>query len=133
MPRAWTKTEAFDHFGVSLENVQWSWSGISLDEQTVALVLWQDAVKGRHGELTYNDDQELDAEWRQRIGNKRRIEHLRHAMTNLDGKFRAVIAKAEDVTADPRKIAKCFPQEGAFWSLDYLDDESGAFRAHIVR
>ncbi|MCA1661464.1 MAG: hypothetical protein LC648_04625 [Novosphingobium sp.] len=133
MPRTWTKTEAFDHFGIELENVQWSWSGMSADGGTVAVVLWQDAVKGRNGQLTYHDDEELDAGWRQRIGNKRRIEHLRHAIDRLEGKFRAVIAKAEDLDADPRKIEKCFPQDGAVWQIDYLDELTGAFRAHIVR
>jgi hypothetical protein len=113
--------------------VQWSWSGVSESGSTVVVVLWQDGVKGRDGNLVYLDDKELDAEWRQRIGNKRRIEHLIHARDKLSGRFRAVIAKAVDAKADPRKIEKCFPQTDAQWQLDYLDETTGAFRAHIVR
>jgi hypothetical protein len=133
VPKTWTKTSAFGHFNVPLENVQWSWSGISDDKSTVAVVLWQDGVKGRGGAPTYHDDDDLEAEWRDRIGNHRRIQHLKHAVEHLGGRFRAVIAKAVDVTADPRKIERCFPQEGAFWEVDYLDESTGAFRAHIVR
>lgn len=133
MPRSWSKTEAFEHFGAQLENVRWSWSGVSEDGQTVVLVLWQDGVKGKGGELRYHDDEDLDAAWRQRIGAKRRIEHLKHAIENLGGRFRAVIAKAVDTTADPRQIEKCFPQQNAFWQIDSFDEATGAFTAHVVR
>lgn len=133
MPRHWSKTEAFAHFGVSLENVRWSWSGVSDDERTVALVLWQDGVKGRNGELRYHDDEDLGAEWRQRIGAVRRAEHLRHATGRLNGRFRAVIARAVDPSADPRQIQKCFPQEGVEWQVESFDEETGAFRAFAVR
>ena len=133
MARAWTKTEAFEHFGVELENVQWSWSGISRDGGRVAVVLWQDGVKMHEGHLAYYDDQDLDAEWRDRIGNKRRVLHLVHAREKLDGCFQAIIAKAADRDADLRKIEKCFPQVEGHWLLEFLDEETGAFRAHIVR
>ena len=79
---------------MTLENAQWSWSGVAADGQTVAVVLWQDGAKGRSGALTYNDDEELEAEWRNRIGNKRRILHLKHSLDHLEGRFRAVLAKA---------------------------------------
>lgn len=133
VPRKWTKTEAFAYFNVELENVRWSWSGLSKDGDVLALVLWQDALKGTNGELRYRDDEELDAEWRERIGAKRRIEHLKHAVTHLDGRFHAVIAKAVDTTADPRKIEKCFPQQDTAWQIDSFDENTGAFTAHALR
>ena len=132
MSRAWTKTDAFAHFGVTLDNVRWSWSGMSPDGSAVAVVLWQDAVKGRGGQLTYADDEDLDAEWRQRLGHDARIRHLVHSRDRLDGRFRAVIARAVDVTADPREIASCFPQEGVFWQIDSLDEDTGAFTAYVL-
>lgn len=55
MPRTWTKTEAFNHFGTKLTNVRWSWSRVAPDGGVVALVLCQEVVKGRNGELTYSD------------------------------------------------------------------------------
>lgn len=133
MTRTWTKTEAFEHFDVKLENVRWSWSGVSEDGKTVALVLWQDGVRGKGQAPRYHDDEDLDAEWRQRIGAKRRIEHLKHAVESLDGRFRAVIAKAVDTDADPRQIAKCFPQQGVFWQIESFDEVSGSFTAHVTQ
>lgn len=132
MPRTWTKTEAFDHFGTKLTNTRWSWSGISPTGDVVALVLWQDAVKGRNGQLTYADDDDLDAEWRQRPGHAERIRHLAHSRDHLDGRFRAVIARAVDVNADPRDIAGCHPQQDVWWQLDEFDEATGAFKAHVL-
>ena len=133
MPKIWTKTEAFAHFGVELENVQWSWSGMSTSHGAVVVVLWQDGIKGRDANWFYHDDDELDAEWRNRIGNKRRIEHLLYARDHNGGRFQAVTAKALDVKADPRKIEKCWPQMDVHWLLEYLDDKTGAFRARMIR
>lgn len=132
MPRRWNKTEAFAHFGVSLTNTRWSWSGVSDDESTVALVLWQDGVKRHDGRYEYHDQEDLDAAWRKRAGHAERLRHLIHARDNLDGRFRAVIAKAADVDADPRDIASCHPQKGVWWRLSELDEETGAFSAHVL-
>jgi|ERR1051325_8465881 hypothetical protein len=132
MPRNWNKTEAFAHFGVQLDNVRWSWSGVSANSGVVAVLLWQDAVKGREGQLSYADDEDLDAPWRERLGHAARVRHLAHCRDHLDGRFRAVIARAVDVNADPRKIASCFPHEGATWKLDHLDESTGAFTAHVL-
>ncbi len=133
MPRTWTKTDAFAHFGTMLTNARWSWSGIAPDGSVVALVLWQDVVKGRDGRLTYLDDEDLDAEWRRRPGHTERVRHLAICRDRHDGRFRAVIARAVDATADPRDIASCHPQEGVWWRLDEFDEATGAFRAHVER
>ncbi len=130
MPQHWSKTEAFAHFGVSLDNVRWSWSGISDDEQTVVILLWQDGVRGNPPR--YADEEDLDAEWRTRLGHHARVRHLKHCVEKLDGNFRAVIARAENVTADPRKIASCFPHQKAVWKIDSFDETSGAFTAHVL-
>lgn len=133
MPRTWAKTEAFEHFGAKLTDARWSWSGIAPDGSVVAVVLWQDVVKGRNGELTYADEDDLDAEWRRRPGHAERVRHLAHCRDALDGRFRAVIARAVDVDADPRDIAACHPQQGMWWRLDHLHEATGAFRAHVER
>lgn len=132
MPRTWTKTEAFESFGTRLTNARWSWSGIAPDGSVVAVVLWQDVVKGRNGELTYADEDDLEAAWRQRPGHAERVRHLAHCRDALDGRFRAVIARAVDVDADSRDIASCHPQHGVWWRLDHLDEASGAFRASVT-
>lgn len=133
MRETWNKTTSFGHFDVKLSNTRWSWSGRSEDGSTVALVLWQDGVKGKNGDLTYDDSDEPDAEWRGRPGSNERTELLKHCRDHLGGPFRAVIAVAVDVKADPRQIAGCFPQKGVFWQLDDFDDTTGAFSAHVIR
>lgn len=133
MPRQWTKTEAFAHFGATMTNIRWSWSGMSPDRNSVVVVLWQDAIKRTDGQFVYADDEELDAAWRQRPGHAERIEHLRHSRDCLDGRFRAVIARAVDIHADPRDIASCHPQQDVWWQLDHFDEATGAFRAHALR
>lgn len=132
MPRRWSKTEAFEHFGTTLTNTRWSWSAIGDDGSVVVLVLWQDAVKGRDGKLVYHDDTDLDAEWRKRPGHAERVRHLAHCRDALDGRFRAVIARAVDKEADPRDIASCHPQERVWWQLHELDEVTGAFSAYVL-
>ena len=132
MPKTWSKTDAFALFGTNLTNVRWSWSGVSEDEQTVAIVLWQDAIKGKGGQLTYADDEDLDAAWRKRPGHAERNKHLKFCQEKLEGKFRAVIARAVDTSADPRQIAACFPQEGVIWRLRSFDETTGAFTAEAA-
>ena len=38
--------DAFDYFGVCRKNPRWSWSGRSLDGETVVLTLWKDQITG---------------------------------------------------------------------------------------
>lgn len=132
MPRSWTKTEAFAHFDTELENVRWSWSGISRDGNTVVILLWQDGVKKSDDCFVYWDEEELEAEWRTRTGAKRRSEHIQHAVDHCKGRFCAVIAIAKDVNSDPREIDRCFPQQGVTWLIDSFDYDTGAFRAHVI-
>jgi hypothetical protein len=133
LPRTWTKTEAFDRFGVKLINTRWSWSGTSVEGDVVALVLWKDAVKPSNGVFVYADIDDLDAEWRKRPGHAERVKHLARCRDELGGRFRAVIARAVDEKADPREIASCYPQERVWWQLDEFDDGTGAFTAHVVK
>ena len=132
MPRAWSKTEAFDYFNTDMENVRWSWSGISRDQSKVVVVLWQDGVKRKEAHFVYWDDEDLGAEWRTRIGARRRSEHIQHAIDHCDSRFYAIIAIARDVTSEPREIERCFPQGNAVWLIDSFDYASGSFKAHAV-
>ena len=132
MPKSWTKTEAFGHFDTELENVRWSWSGISRDQNTVVTVLWQDGVKKNDDRFVYWDDEDLQAEWRTRTGARRRSEHIQHAIDHCQSRFRAVIAIARDVNSDPREIDRCFPQQGVTWHIDSFDYDTGAFKAHAI-
>lgn len=113
-----------------MANTRWSWSGLSADKQTAVIVLWQDVVKrDDSGALVYRDDEDIDADWRRRPGHSERVEVLKHIVTELDGHFRAIIARARDTSVDPREIDSCFPQEGVIWKVDAFDPDTGAFTA----
>ena len=133
MRDVWNKTTSFEHFGVKLVNTRWSWSGRSEDGSVVTLVLWQDQVKGKNGDLKYDDTKDPEAEWRSRPGSIERTKMLIHCRDHLGGRFRAVIAVAVDIDADPRKIERCFPQKGVFWQLDDFTATTGAFSAQVIR
>lgn len=128
MPRTWTKTEAFAHFGTTLTNARWSWSGIAPDGSVVALVLRQDVVKGRDGRLTYFDDEGLDAEWRKRPGHTERVRHLVRCRNALEGRFRAVIARAVvpiTIRVRSRHVIRMRECGGSWMTLTMQPEPSG--------
>ena len=134
MPRQWSKTEAFAHYDVEMENTRWSWSGVSADGRSAVLVLWADRIRrDPDGKWIYEDERDLDAAWRKRSGHTARVRHLTHISDELGGKFNAIIARAEDVNASPRKIASCYPHEGVIWTLTRFDPTTGAFAASAAR
>jgi len=134
LPRQWSKTEAFAHYDVEMENTRWSWSGVSEDGRSAVVVLWADGIKrDQAGNWIYEDDKDLDAEWRRRPGHSARVRHLAHIQNQLGGKFNAVIARAEDTKASPRQIASCYPHEGVVWTLTMFDPDTGAFAASAAR
>ena len=49
MPKKYSHTDCFNHFGVKWKNIQWSWSGRS--EDAVAATLWQDRLLDRAGNV----------------------------------------------------------------------------------
>ena len=53
MPDTSNKTTSFENFGVKLVKARWSWSGSSEDASVLALVLWQDRIKGKNGDVSY--------------------------------------------------------------------------------
>ncbi len=134
MPGQWSKTDAFAHYDVEMENTRWSWSGVSEDGKSAVLVLWADGVRrDADGSFIYVDDKDLDAAWRRRPGHSARVRHLLHVRDELGGKFKAIIARPEDVKASPRKIASCYPHEGVIWTLTKFDPATGAFAARAER
>jgi len=117
-----------------MENTRWSWSGVSADGQSAVLVLWADGVRrDSAGNFIYEDNKDLDAEWRRRPGHSARVRHLLHVRDALGGEFNAIIARAEDVKAEPRKIQSCYPHEGVVWTLTSFEPATGAFTARAQR
>ena len=106
MPKKYSHTDCFNHFGVRWKNIQWSWSGRS--ETKVAVTLWQDRFieKGAAYESWQTD---VPGEWKSRPGYIELVENLAYAEDHLDGVVHVIIAVAKDKNATPRAIERSFP------------------------
>jgi hypothetical protein len=120
------RQEAFAAFGTTLRNVQWSWSARSEGGRTVVITAWQDYFQGR----TYIFPPQ-SVEQQKRPGFHELIENLVWAREQCGGRVRAVISRAEDPKADPRKVVSSQPARFAMQLRD-LDTETGAYTCEIV-
>jgi len=127
MPKKWTHTAAFAHFGTKPHNVQSSWSARSADGKTVVVTFWQDLFERKDGRLIYARPRP-DAAIAVRPGFHELMENLAWARDRCDGRFRVIVAKAKNPNADRRSIDACFPSQMVM-KLTHLDVASGAFVA----
>ena len=135
MPRKWTRSECFEHFGASCKNPQWSWSAKSADGRVVVMCMWQDEITRdgalmvyqsltpRRGSLTPRRGEV------NRPGAKERLENLKWAREHCDGLVRVVVMRAKDTKEDPRSIAECFPHDKLVMRITHIDEATGEFRA----
>jgi hypothetical protein len=100
---------AFAHFGITLKNDRWSWSGRSPDGKVV-LTIWRDEIdnKSKPPRCNFFGHPRL-SQWRNRPGNHERIENLKWAREHCDGLFGLVLVSAVDLNAEPRKVAEAYP------------------------
>ena len=125
------KVKAYAHFGVTLKNEQWSWSGRAADGGVV-LSIWKDQINYKTKPPSYNlfGDVRL-AEWIDKPGNHERIDHLKWVRDQRAGLFRVVIVTAVDTTVEPRKIDEAYPTKLTMRLID-LNESSGEFSAQVV-
>jgi hypothetical protein len=134
VPRKWRLAEAFSHFGAKGKNQRWSWSARSTDSKTVVITLWRDGLDNGAKPIVYDTFNRPDLyTWIDRPGNRERIDNLIWARDHCDGLFRVVITVAEDVKANPRRIADCYPKDELLMKITDLDENTGEFRAVNVR
>lgn len=134
MPKKWRLAEAFAHFGAAGKNQRWSWSARSPDGKTVVITLWRDGLDYGSRPIVYDTFNRPDLyAWKDRLGNRERIDNLIWSRDHCDGLFRVVITVAEDVKANPRKIEDCFPKDEWLMKITDLDENTGEFRAISVR
>src|ERR1700733_1227791 len=131
MPQKLTRAECFAHFGAVCSNSRWSWSARSADGKTVVVTMWQDEIKGKEGSLVY--ESRPRPRERKRAGATERLANLIWARDHCDGLVRVVIARAKDVTADPRQSIDWFPKDNLYMQITDLDEQTGAFRAESVK
>lgn len=124
-----SKKECFEKFGVSLRNERWSWSGRNDDGSKVVLTFWKDFFKYGTNPPTYVDKGWGEKDDVSRLGNKYRIEDITWALDHCDGLVFPVIAVADDLSENPRKISRCYPAEGFKMRITEFDPDTGEFSA----
>ena len=125
------KVKAFKHFGVTLGNDRWSWSGRTEDGAKVVITVWTDEMN--HGtkppSCNFFGHLRLD-QWTNLPGNRERIENLMWARDNCDGRLHVVMAKAKDANVVPREIDEAYPTKIVMRLLK-LDENTGEFSAEV--
>lgn len=129
MPKKYTHTDCFNHFGVKWKNINWSWSGRS--DEKVAVTLWQDRfLEGGTAYESWKTDQ--PGEWRSRPGFVELIENLAFAEDHLNGVVHVIIAVAKDKNVSPRSIERSFPSQMTMRVASHDRDE-GKFRLELIK
>jgi hypothetical protein len=131
MPKHYSHSDCFAHYGVVPRNPRWSWSGRSADGRAVAVTLWQDGFEDR-GRLYCNSSHDRPDEWKSRPGLVELIENLAHARAHLDGLVHVILAQPKDPNANPRSISRCFPQDKLKMKVTELDESAGSFKLERV-
>ncbi len=129
MPKRYTHTDCFNHFGVHWKNINWSWSGKS--DQKVAVTPWQDRFQ-ENGSAYESWHDDVPGEWRSRPGFVELIENLAFARDHLSGVVHVIIAVAKDKVARPRSIDRSFPSQMTMRVVN-LDENEGKFRLELIR
>jgi len=130
--KKWTKKACFAHYGAVSANV-YSWSARSADGKTVVVTLWRDLIDYKAKPVTYGTIVRGDVSiWKERPGNRERLENLKWAREHCGGRFRVVITVAKNVTASTREIEECYPQDQMIMRITELNEETGEFKAELV-
>ena len=117
MSKRWTHTAAFEHFGTTPRNIQWSWSARSEDGKTVVVTFWQDEFARENGRLIYSRPA-TDPSVARRPGHSELMDNFIWARDHCDGRFSVIMAIAKDKNASPRSIAAIrWLSRGIFWLL----------------
>jgi hypothetical protein len=124
------REDAFAAFGTKLRNVQWSWSARSQDGSKVVATFWQDRFY-RDGQRQMYAFPALSADERSRPGFRELVENLTWARDHCGGQVRAVISRAKDPNADPRKIINSRARHDIILQLVAFDQETGAHTCEV--
>jgi hypothetical protein len=125
--------KAFAAFGAAGKNQRWSWSARTPDDQTVVMTFWKDAIDYGSNPISYStfDSPRLHL-WKDKPGNRERIENLKWARDHCDGLMKVVIIEAKDTNANSREIADCIVQRRMVMKLVDLNEQTGEFRAENI-
>jgi hypothetical protein len=125
-------TEAFKALGYSLRDIRNDWTASKPDG--VCITIWEREIEpnaGRH--LNTKLDCGPHERWKDKRGNKRRIEHISRAMAEFDGFVDVIL-----VSGIPDKgYGDATPwkplREGEHWRITFFEPETGHFFASVVQ
>ena len=122
-------TEAFAALGYRLVDIRRDWS--AENSEGVCISLWKKEMGQRDGLPFMNTRIHADppANWQAKVGNRKRIGHLRRAVDQHDGRVDVVIVSGEPGvsygTAQPW-IAEG-QRAGTWWQVTEFDEATGDF------
>lgn len=132
MVQVQTLPECFTHFGAVCASTRFSRSAVTQDGQTVVVTMWEDEVRREGDRVIYESRYRPTLKGKSRRADTELIANLKWARDHCDGFVRVVVLTAEDVTADPRKIRYCYPDDSLIMRITQFDPESRMFRAESI-
>jgi hypothetical protein len=120
---------AFRKAGVRARNTRQSWSAKSDNGNTIVMTLWKDLLDYSSTPISYSSYHRDNPLWKDRWGNRERLENLRWARDHCGGVFRVIITTAKDTDVEPREVADAFYHERMIMKIKDLDEETGEFSA----
>lgn len=125
-------TTAFEALGYKVSNPRQHWS--AENATGICITLWRKEMGFANGRpwVDTTVHAEDNAGWRDKPGNRKRLEHLRRALMEFDGFVDVVIVHGvpgrgyED--ADPWRPAL----RGGRWRVTAVDEDNGQFAASVV-
>lgn len=127
-----TLADCFTYFGAVCASRRFSKSAITQDGQTVVVAIWEDEVQRDGDRVVYESRYRPKLKGKLRGVESELIANLKWARDRCAGLIRVVILTAEDVTAEPRKIMYCYPDDSLVMRITEFDNRTGTFRAESV-
>jgi hypothetical protein len=128
-------TEAFSALGYQLADIRQDWS--AENDDGICISLWKREMGQRDGLLFMNTRIHADPpdQWQAKVGNRKRIGHLRRAVDQLGGRVDVVIVSGEPGvsygTAQPW-VAEG-GRAGTWWQVTEFDEATGDFEVMLRR
>jgi hypothetical protein len=132
MAHGQTLAKCFAHFGAVCASRRFSKSAVTQDGQTVVVAMWEDEVQRLGDRVVYESRYKPRLKGKVRGVDSELIANLKWARDHCFGLVRVVMLAAEDVTAEPRKIACCYPNDSLVMRITGFDSHTRTFRAESV-